>query len=207
MLQDKVFTNVANAHKKILIVTKYWDKEETHSILQEAKEKYPNIIFGLWENRIKKIVEKKLPREQTHFIGNIQSQKIREIVKRCSTIHSLYSLKHAIKIESTWFPVNAFIQIKLDKNKDIWICEDTLEYFLQACSSFKNIKIIWISWMWAWDVSESEKKQEFQKLISLRNMYIPGWLISAGTSRDYEIALSEWIDIVRIWSAGIKKET
>jgi len=52
--------------------------------------------------------------------------------------------------------------------------------------------------MWAWDVSEWEKREEFKKLISLRDTYLPNWLISAGTSRDYEIALDEWIDIVRV---------
>jgi uncharacterized pyridoxal phosphate-containing UPF0001 family protein len=203
MLNNIVFENITRSQKKILVVTKYWDTEKTQNILSQVEEKYPNIFFGLWENRIETIIEKSLPRNIVHFIGNIQSQKIAQIVKYCSVIHSLSSLKHAIKIENIWFPICAFIQINLDENKDIWISEDNLRYFLEACSKFKNLKIIWISGMWAWDISQQEKKEEFQKLISLRNTYLPDGLISAGTSRDYEIALEEWIDVVRVGQSAI----
>jgi len=48
------------------------------------------------------------------------------------------------------------------------------------------------------EVQESKKRKEFQQLLSLRETYIPEGLISAGTSRDYEIALDMGIDIVRI---------
>jgi len=204
MLNSLVFQNIQNAKKQILVVTKYWEKEKTQEILSEALEKYPEVVFGLWENRIEIIKQKNLPREHLHFIGNIQSQKLRDIVKCCSYIHSLSSLKHGVKIENIWLPVSAFVQINLDANKDIWISWDNLWYFLEACKDFKHLKIIWISGMWAWDISELEKRAEFQKLISLRNAHIPDGLISAGTSRDYEIALDEWIDIVRVWNKIIR---
>jgi len=205
MLNTEVFENIKNAEKQILIVTKYWDALKTREILSEAQENYPNSIFWLWENRIDTIKDKKLPRGKIHFIWNIQSQKIPDIVRYCSTIHSLESLKHALKIENQWFPISAFIQIKLDKHKNIWIDPENLSYFLQACKDFKNLKIIWISGMWAGDVSEDEKRAEFQKLIKLRNVYLPNWFISAWTSRDYEIALEEWIDVVRVWSIAVTK--
>jgi len=200
MLNLEVFENVRLSQSKILIVTKYWDTETTLKIHTQARELYPEIIFGIWENRIETIKEKNLPREIVHFIGNIQSQKISEIVKHCNTLHSLSSLKHAIKIESIWLPISAFIQINLDANKEIWISEDTFWYFLKACHDFKYLKIIWISGMWAQNISELERRKEFQKLVFLRNKYLSEWSISAWTSRDYKIALKEWIDIVRVGS-------
>jgi len=205
MLNAKVFHAVKQNKKQILIVTKYWDSEITRSIWNEAQKLYPDSIFGIWENRIELIREKNIPRQHVHFIGNIQSQKIPEIVRRCSVIHSLSSLKHASKIENQWLPISAFIQINLDENKDIWIPGDTLWYFLKACENLKNLNIIWISGMGSADVSQKQKRQEFRTLISLRDTYIPNWLISAGTSRDYDIALEEWVDVVRVWSLAIKK--
>lgn len=200
MLNQQVFKNTRAAQRKILIVTKYWDREKTLEIYKLSKESFAEIIYGLWENRIENIIEKKIPRNIVHFIGNIQSQKIAQIVKCCSTIHSLSSLKHASKIENIWLPISAFVQINLDTQKDIWISDDNLWYFLRACRDFKNLKIIWISGMWAGDISQHAKRAEFQKLISLRDTHLPNGLISAGTSRDYEIALKEWIDIVRVGS-------
>ncbi len=203
MLNSEVFENIWNKNRKILIVTKYWDSKTTLSIWDEAQKKYPDSIYGLWENRIETIREKALPRANTHFIWNIQSQKIPEIVNNCSVIHSLSSLKHAKKIENQASPIESFIQIKLDENKDIGISEDEISDFLEACRDFTYLKIIWISGMWAWEVLENEKREEFRKLIHIRDTYIPHWLISAGTSRDYEVALEEWIDVVRIGNKAL----
>jgi len=201
MLNTQVFETIQKSHRKILLVTKYWDAAVTQRIYREVTSIYPETYFWLWENRIEAIIEKNIPREHMHFIGNIQSQKIPDIVKYCWTIHSLWSLKHAIKIENQNIPIRAFVQIKLDENKNIWITQDEIWEFLSTCSTFKNLQIIWISGMGAGDISEQEKQEEFQKLIYLRDMYMPKWYISAGTSRDYEIALKEWIDIVRVGSA------
>lgn len=201
MFNNQVFKNIQDAQKKILIVTKYWDREKTQNISKQAHEIYTGIVFGLWENRIEAIKEKSISREKIHFIWNIQSQKIWEIVKYCSVIHSLSSIKHARKIEDIWQEVSAFIQIQLDENKNIWISEFELRNFLKICKDFKYLKIIWIAGMWSADCSQQEKRDEFKKLISLRNRCFPKWLISAWTSRDYELALEEWIDIVRIGKA------
>jgi uncharacterized pyridoxal phosphate-containing UPF0001 family protein len=43
-----------------------------------------------------------------------------------------------------------------------------------------------------------EKEEEFRLLKRLRSKYIPNGLISAGTSRDYKIAIKEEIDIIRV---------
>ena len=173
MLNSWIFQKVFKANKQILLVTKYWDTETTTEIFSLAQKEFWCVIFGLWENRIEQIREKNIPRKNMHFIGNIQSQKIPDIVKYCSCIHSLSSLKHAQKIEKQNLTVQAFIQIQLDPNKNIWIWEE-------------------------------EKREEFRKLVSLRKTYIPKWSISAWTSRDYDIALEEGIDVVRVGSKILK---
>lgn len=203
MLNTEVFELVSKYHKKILVVTKYWDFKKTTTILWEAQEKYSEVFYGLWENRINSLQEKKLKREDAHFIGNIQSREIKNIVQYCFIIHSLDNLKHAEKIENQDQKTQAFLQIKLDEQKDIWVLEEEISSFLDSCKNYKNLEIIWISGMWAGDVWEREKREEFRKLISLRDTYLPNGLISAGTSRDYQIALEEWIDIVRIGSSAV----
>ena len=45
-----------------------------------------------------------------------------------------------------------------------------------------------------------EKVQEFQTLVALRDQFLPNGLTSAGTSRDYQIALAQGIDVVRVGS-------
>jgi uncharacterized pyridoxal phosphate-containing UPF0001 family protein len=68
------------------------------------------------------LFDKNLKREETHFIGNIQSKEIKHIVKFCDTVHSIDNLKHVKKLEEicnkqdTW--IKFFLQINIDKNKE-----------------------------------------------------------------------------------------
>jgi uncharacterized pyridoxal phosphate-containing UPF0001 family protein len=64
-----------------------------------------------------------------------------------------------------------------------------------------NISLIWFSAIWKWDFTKEEKIEEFKILKDLRKKYLQFGIISAGTSRDYEIAIEEWIDIVRVGKA------
>lgn len=203
MLNKEVFEKVQKHGKKILIVTKYWDSETTKNILREAQKNYSDIVFWLWENRTKILQEKNLERKFINFIGNVQSREIKNIAQNCSTIHSLSSIKHAKKIEDIWIPVEVFLQIKLDPNKDNWVSEEEIWEFLKACKDFKYLKIIGISGIWAAELDDSSRRKEFRKLIHIRDIYIPHWFISAGTSRDYEIALEEWIDIIRVGQKAV----
>ena len=203
MLNTNLFEHIQKSKKHILVVTKYWDREKTLNILKQVSQDYWEIFYGIWENRIEQIKEKNFDRDMVHFIWNIQSKKIKDIVRYCSTIHSLSNLKHAQIIEWQSKSTSAFIQIGLDKEKQNGISVEELPKFLKACKDYKYLKIIWISGMWSMKVSEKEKREEFQLLKDLRNKHIPHWLISAGTSADYEIALEEWIDIVRVGQKAV----
>ena len=198
MIYNKLFDEIKSYWKKILVVTKYRDKEKTEKIITECEKKYPDILFGFWENRIDSLKRKDIDREKTHFIWIIQSKKIPQIIKYCSTIHSLSNIEHAKKINKLHIKTRIIIQVNIDKNKSNWVLEEKLWDFIMECKKLKNLEIIGISWMGASSFTEIEKRKEFQKLIQLRNSFLPNWLISAWTSRDYKIAINEWIDIVRI---------
>ncbi len=65
----------------------------------------------------------------------------------------------------------------------------------------ENVSLIGFSAIWKAEFTKEEKEAEFDILIKLRNQYLQNGFISAGTSKDYEIALEKWIDIIRIWKA------
>ncbi len=205
-INKQVFKKVASKNAKILVVTKYWNKKITEDLIKECEEDFSKIFFGIGENRVKILEEKKILREKVHFIGNLQSKKLKKIVKYCSTIHSLSSIKHAEKLNKISnennLKLKVFIQIKLDKNKPNGILPEELKTFLEKMKKFENIQILGISGMgMAIDNQQltiNNKKIEFKLLIKLRDKYLPRKLISAGTSQDYEIALEEGISVVRI---------
>ncbi|MDP2395449.1 MAG: hypothetical protein Q8S84_02325 [bacterium] len=59
-----------------------------------------------------------MDREKVHFIGNIQSKQIKEIIKHASVVHSLDDIKHIRKFEDICSKSGNWIQIFLQINVD-----------------------------------------------------------------------------------------
>ncbi|NCP67502.1 hypothetical protein GW756_02370 [bacterium] len=197
-----VLAAVEKANAKLLVVTKYWGKGETEKIIAALRNE--SCIYGWGENRVKSLEEKSLERSETHFIGRLQSRQLPVIAAHCETIHSLALLKHAEKLnkiieQNSYSKLKVFIQVNVaaDPAKE-GIAPIDLPDFLQALAPLKNLAVVGVSSMGWGEFTESQKRQEFESLIKLRNKFIPQGLTSAGTSRDYQIALDAGIDIVRV---------
>lgn len=203
-LNTELLNKIKKSDSKILAVTKYLDNDDTLNIIWQLEENYLDILEWIWENRLEILKEKNLDREKVHFIWNIQSKQIKDIIKYCSVIHSLDDMKHLKKFEDIawkqWNWVQVFLQINVDSTKPWWIDKERIPEFLDIIWEMENVSLIWFSAIWKTNCSKEEKEAEFDLLIELRNKYLQNWFISAWTSRDYEIALEKWVDIIRIWT-------
>jgi uncharacterized pyridoxal phosphate-containing UPF0001 family protein len=181
-------------------VTKYWNADETQEIVSQFDE--VDILIGLWENRVSSLKEKGLDREATHFIGNIQTKEIKFITQYCSTIHSLCKKKQLRKMDAIcqkqWNWIKVFVQIQLDQEKSSGITPEEIPEFMEAIDECENISLIGFSGIWKSECSVQERRAEFRLLKELRSKYLQNGFVSAGTSRDYEIAIEEEIDIIRV---------
>lgn len=190
-----------NTDSKLLAVTKYLETKETDELKEKLKD-YSDILIWFWENRLESLSEKCLDREFVHFIWNIQSKKIKDIIKYASYIHSLDDIKHLKKLENicfkSWKWVKVFLQINVDDTKDWWIKIEQIPEFLEVVWDMENVSLVWFSAIWKSEFTKEEKEAEFDLLLKLKSKYLPNWLISAWTSKDYEIALEKGIDIIRI---------
>lgn len=193
-----------NSDSKLLAVTKYLDKDTTFGVIEQLENEYSDILEWFAENRVESLIEKNIDREKVHFIWNIQSKQIKEIIKYASIVHSLDDIKHIRKFEDicakSWNWVQIFLQINVDKTKPGWITVDKIPEYLEIIWDMENVSLIWFSAIWKEECTKEEKEAEFDLLISLRNKYLPNGFVSAGTSVDYEIALEKWVDIIRIGS-------
>ena len=208
-LNKKLIEEFKNSDSKLLAVTKYWNLEETNELISQFWEEDSEILIGLWENRVTSLKEKNMEREATHFIGNIQTKEIKYILQHCGTIHSLDNIKQIRKIEdicqkqNNWIKV--FLQINLDPTKEWWIKIEEIPKFLDELADLEAISLIWFSWIWKWECSEEEKRAEFKLLKQLRSKYLQNWIVSAGTSRDYKIAIEEGIEVIRVGKGLIEE--
>jgi hypothetical protein len=178
------------------------NKDDTNKVIEELESEYPDILEWIWENRVESLKEKELDREKVHFIWNIQSKEIKEIIKYSSVVHSIDDIKHLRKFEDIcskqWNWIQVFLQINVDPTKPGWINIEKIPEFLDIIWEMENVSLIWFSAIWKSECSKEEKEAEFDLLIELRNKYLQNWFVSAWTSRDYEIALEKWVDIVRV---------
>lgn len=201
-INKQLLEDFSKSESKLLAITKYWDLEETNDIISQISDEEFSGLIWLWENRITSLKEKNLEREATHFIWNIQSKEIKIITEYCSTIHSLDNLKQIRKIndicEKQWNWVKVFIQINLDEQKDWGILEDKIPEFMALIDETENISLIGFSGIGKAECSDEERREEFKKLKAIRSKYLQNGIISAGTSRDYKIALEEEIEVIRV---------
>ena len=212
-INRSVFEKVKKHNAQILCVTKYWDVGVTKEILDFGLSVYPEIFVGVGENRTQQLQLKQLPRESVHFIGNVQSRQLKEIVRYSSVIHSVSKFTHLTKLDALvrleHLPLQVYLQINVStESQKGGILPIEFPAFVESLSMIENpgLTVSGISAIGSGDFSVGDKIKEFKRLKELRDSYLPGTKISAGTSRDYEIALGEGIDIVRVGNALIESD-
>jgi len=174
-------------------------------------------IFG--ENKAQEMKEKHalLPKDiQWHFIGHLQSNKVKYITPFVSLIHSidsfnlLFEVNRAAQKNNRIIPCLLQFYIASEDSKFGFEWEEC-EKMLQS-ESFKkleNIEIIGVMGMATLTKNEEQIQQEFQTLVScfkkLKEQYFssqPSFKeISMGMTDDYHLALKEGTTMVRIGSA------
>lgn len=195
------------SHVKLVAVSKFKPNEA----IQEAYEAGQR-DFG--ENYVQELVEKAetLPKViKWHFIGHLQSNKVKYIAPFVHLIHAVDSLKLLKEINKQAANNNRIIDCLLQ----IHIAqEDTKsgmsrEEFLEILASedlkaMNNIRIIGVMGMSTFTDDVSQVKSEFRTLseISKEGQKLHPDLkeISMGMSGDFEAAIAEGSTIVRIGS-------
>ena len=173
-------------------------------------------VFG--ENKIQEMVEKHaiLPKDiEWHMIGHLQSNKVKYIAPFVSLIHGVDSLKkleeinkQAIKNNRT---INCLLQIKIAKEDTKFGLSIKDADHLLASNELKkleNIQICGFMGMASFTDDETIVKNEFRilknYLISSKKYIAANFnptILSMGMSGDYEIAIEEGSNMVRIGSS------
>jgi PLP dependent protein len=191
---------------KIIAVTKY-------STIERTKEAMEAGITHLGENRDQEFLNKyeALGNEPTwHFIGTLQSRKVKNIIDKVDYIHSLDRLSLAKEINKRANKtINCFVQVNVsgEESKHGLSPEDAIP-FIQSLQQYSNIRVIGLMTMAPHTKDEMILRSCFKKLrqlqqdiqlLSLNNA--PCRELSMGMSNDYEIAIEEGATYIRIGTA------
>ncbi|MEO1958586.1 MAG: YggS family pyridoxal phosphate-dependent enzyme [Nautiliaceae bacterium] len=193
---------------QIVAVTKYTDDVEVLKRLFEDGQR----AFG--ENRVQDMEKKvitlsNLPIEW-HFIGNLQKNKINKLLKlnpfMIQSINS-YELAEAIN-KRTKKPIKCLIEINSsnEPTKHGMPPEEAIDTYLKIKENLKNVDLKGVMTIGAHTDDEKAIRESFRKTYKIYEALKPygAKICSMGMSGDFEIAIEEGSNMIRIGSALIK---
>ncbi|KAB7707982.1 YggS family pyridoxal phosphate-dependent enzyme [Bacillus aerolatus] len=190
----------------VIAVTKYVSTERAQEALEAG-------ITHLGENRDEGLSEKwdKLKGEPVwHFIGSLQTRKVKNIIDKASYIHSLDRLSLAKEINKrTKQPINCFIQVNVsgEESKHGLSPEEVIP-FVKQLAEFEQIVVCGLMTMAPLTDDEKVLRSCFKKLkqlqVEVQQMKLPHAPcneLSMGMSNDYQLAIEEGATMIRIGTA------
>ena len=173
--------------------------------------------FG--ENYVQEMVDKhnELPKDiRWHFIGHLQTNKVKYIAPFAHLVQSVDSLKLLKEINKQGDKFNRVLDVLLQihigqEETKFGLNEDELDKILNtstALGELKNVRIVGLMGMASFTENKYEVRKEFHYLKTLSDKYNASQqlsyqlrILSMGMSDDYTIAIEEGSNMIRVGSA------
>lgn len=191
---------------KLLLVTKTVQP-------QAIKEAYDAgcKIFG--ENKVQELMEKEeiLPKDiEWHMVGHLQTNKVKYIAGKVKLIHSVDSIRLAKEISKRASKKDIIQDILVQVNttqeeSKFGVNPEKVNELLENISELSNIRILGLMTIGPFTEDKERVRKSFRSLKTLRDSFSGKFfsgkgLLSMGMTADYEIAIEEGTDILRIGS-------
>jgi pyridoxal phosphate enzyme (YggS family) len=196
----------------IIAVTKYVS-------IKRAQEALDAGIVHLGENRDDGLLEKWAVLKDKpvwHFIGTLQTRKVKNIIDKVDFIHSLDRLSLAKEINKrSSKKMKCLVQVNVSGEETKHGIEPIqVTEFVRLLEDYPNIEVAGLMTMAPYTDNEAVLRDCFRKLRELRDEvialnlpYAPCNELSMGMSNDYPIAIEEGATMIRIGTALVGNET
>ncbi len=182
-----------------------------------AEDRIKNVYdYGLrdmGENRVQELMEKydKLPGDcRWHLIGHLQTNKVKYIIDKVEMIHSVDSIELAKEINARAARHGRKVDILLQVNvsgeeSKFGIKPEQVDEYVNILSSMENISLRGLMTIAPYAQNPQDIRPVFRNLYNIYidikrkridNVYMD--YLSMGMSNDYEIAIEEGSNIIRI---------
>ncbi|WP_332647996.1 YggS family pyridoxal phosphate-dependent enzyme [Lysinibacillus sp. 54212] len=191
----------------IIAVTKEVSVDRTKEALQSG-------LIHLGENRPEglqlKLESIDEQQAQWHYIGSLQTRKVKQVINHIHYLHSLDRLSLAQEIEKrAKHVVKCFVQANVSgEQSKHGLAKEEVISFIKQLKDYKKIEVVGLMTMAPNTDDENVIRRVFrdlknlqQEVVSLQLQYAPCTELSMGMSNDYEIAVEEGATFVRIGTA------
>lgn len=197
---------------EIIAVTKQVGVERTKEAIQSG-------IRHLGENRPEGLAEKHQAISEDvnwHYIGNLQTRKVKEVIDSIDYLHSLDRLSLAKEVQKrASHTINCFVQVNVsqEQSKSGILPEETVG-FVESLEMYDKIRVVGLMTMAPNIEDEEVIRNVFKGLKTLQLQiaekqwkHAPCTECSMGMSNDYLIAAQEGATFVRIGTALVGSES
>ena len=195
---------------RLIAAVKYTDAEHINYLCELG-------VKDLGENRVQQLLEhwESVNREgvRFHFIGTLQTNKVKYIADKVEMIHSLDSLKLAQEIEKQMAKLGKSMDVLVEINSGgeenkSGVLREEAPAFCEAIAQFPHIRLRGFMTM----APKCEKIEDYRKYFretyelgidiwekKLHNIGRP--IFSMGMSESFDVAIEEGADMVRVGRA------
>lgn len=202
---------------KVIAVTKTVDAPT-------ALEAYKAGIISLGENRVQELEDKyeilKDHNVEWHMIGHLQKNKVKYILDKVKLIHSLDDIGLAEEIEKRAAKLNQKVDVLIEINvgeeqSKFGVKTEEIYEFVKSMEEFEHINVLGLMTVAPFFETPEDARWVFKKMKeiydNISNMKIKNVemkYLSMGMTNDFEIAIEEGSNIVRIGTAifGARKK-
>ncbi len=173
-------------------------------------------ITDIGENKVQEILDKydRVNPVRWHLIGHLQTNKVKYIIDKVSMIHSVDSMKLAKEIDKRAAQHNLVMDILVQVNsaeeesKFGITTAETDQLIADIAEQCPNIRIKGLMCIAPFeddpeDVREyfAEVKQIYDKYVNEKNERIDFTYLSMGMTHDFEVAIEEGSNLIRVGTA------
>ncbi|MBQ3547035.1 MAG: YggS family pyridoxal phosphate-dependent enzyme [Clostridia bacterium] len=172
-------------------------------------------INYIGENKVQELLSKQdgIIDVHHHFIGHLQTNKVKDIIDRVELIHSVDSLKLAKEISKQAVKKNKVMDILLEVNigdeESKWGFEpNELESAIKEIAALENLRVCGIMAIPPICNEPEQNRKYFKQMqqlfIDIKNKNIDNCfmnILSMGMSDDFDIAIEEGANLVRVGTA------
>jgi len=184
---------------------------------QRAREAAEGGLENLGENRVQELINKYEQLSDLnvkwHMIGHLQKNKVKYIIDKAELIHSVENLELAGEINkrAAQHNITANILIELnigEEESKFGINEENVYDFIRSMEQFEHVKVLGLMTVAPYSENPEDIRWVFKKmkeifdqisLMKLKNIHMK--YLSMGMTNDFEIAIEEGSNIVRIGTA------
>lgn len=184
---------------------------------ERAREAAENGLINLGENRVQELVSKFEQLSDIdvkwHLIGHLQKNKVKYIIDKADLIHSVEDLelaneinKRALKHNIT---VNVLVELNIgEEDSKFGIDEKSVYEFVKSMEQYENIRVLGLMTVAPFCENPEDVRWVFKKMkeifdkisvMKLKNVEMK--YLSMGMTNDFEIAIEEGANIIRIGTA------